>query len=223
MAQEGPLTPEKQLLRLIEKPEKGAGVETQKIKHHSLGLFSLRAWMGRFSFFKESIGKWFRGEGVCQFDVRAVNKILILSIFALLIYLISDVSLSLVNLEKGLDLDIEVKKSAEAARPPEASLLKAATFYLEQVRQKNIFEMGKAKKEDTEEAKTPSEESLHAAQNLRLVGISWSDDPDVMIEDTNVPRTYFVKRGEMIGDFKVQAIFKNKVILTREGEEIELK
>ena len=32
-----------------------------------------------------------------------------------------------------------------------------------------------------------------------------------------------VKRGEMIGEVKVQAIFKDKVVLTFGGEEVELK
>lgn len=222
MAQEGHLTPEKQLLRLIENPEtKGVGVQLSKIKHHSVRLFSFSAWMSRFSFFKESISKHFRGERVRPLDNRILNKILIACIATVFIYLIGDISFSLIKLEEMPDMDIEIKKGAEPAGVPETSLLKAATFYLEQVRGRNIFEMGHA--ETKEAVKHPSEESLQATQYLRLVGIAWSDDPDAMIEDINAMKTFFVRRGEMIGEFKVEAIFKNKVILSREGEEIELR
>jgi hypothetical protein len=44
-----------------------------------------------------------------------------------------------------------------------------------------------------------------------------------MIEDTKALRTFFVKRGEMAGEAKVQAIFKDKVVLSVGTEEFELK
>jgi hypothetical protein len=44
-----------------------------------------------------------------------------------------------------------------------------------------------------------------------------------MIEDTKELKTFFVKRGEMVGDAKVQAIFKDKVVLSLGKEEFELK
>lgn len=225
MAQEGPLTPEKQLLRLIEKPEaKGVGVQINKIKHQGVRLFSFGALAGRFSFFKESIGKWVKGGGGHYFDNRILNRILIVLISLALVYFISDVSFSLARLGKKPDISVELKKSAEPAGLPGTSLLKAAAFYLEQVRGRNIFEMGDTQPKEGEKTVQPSaEESLEASQSLKLVGIAWSDDPDAMIEDTKAMKTFFVKRGEMVGEFKVEAIFKNKVILTIGGEEIELR
>ena len=44
-----------------------------------------------------------------------------------------------------------------------------------------------------------------------------------MIEDKQSVKTFFVKRGQMIGPVKVEAIFKDKVVLSYEGEEIELR
>ena len=87
--------------------------------------------------------------------------------------------------------------------------------------------MGAPEVADTVDAKTevkpPSSGIIGVTQHLRLAGISWSDDPDAMIEDTRTKRTLFVKRGGMIGKIKVQAIFKDKVVLFYDGEEIELK
>ena len=71
--------------------------------------------------------------------------------------------------------------------------------------------------------KVVNQEVISAAQNFKLVGISWSNDPDAMIEDTKAKKTFFVKRGQMVGEFKVQAISRDKVILSYGQEEIELK
>jgi len=38
--------------------------------------------------------------------------------------------------------------------------------------------------------------------SLKLVGISMSDNPDAMIEDTKLQKTYFVKMGSMVGDLR---------------------
>ena len=46
---------------------------------------------------------------------------------------------------------------------------------------------------------------------------------DAMIEDTQALRTFFVKRGQMLGQVKVEAIFKDKIILSCDGEEAELR
>jgi type II secretory pathway component PulC len=72
--------------------------------------------------------------------------------------------------------------------------------------------------------KGPSSRIIEATQNLKLVGISWSNDPDVMIEDTQNHRTLFLKKGRLINnEIKVEAIFKDKVVLSYQGEEIELR
>ena len=73
------------------------------------------------------------------------------------------------------------------------------------------------------EMKVTSARILDATETLKLVGISWSNDPDAIIEDTKDTKTFFVKTGQKIGEVKVQAIFKDKVVLSYQGEETELK
>ena len=46
-------------------------------------------------------------------------------------------------------------------------------------------------------ANPPSQRITELIKNLRLVGISWSADPDVMIEDTNMQRTFFLKKARL--------------------------
>jgi len=226
MAQEGPLTPEKQLLKLIETPgAKGAGAQARKIKRGGLGLFSAGAWAGRLSFFKNSFGKWSRGGGGQPLSVRAVNRILILGIFAVFAYLITDITLSVADLDKEIDIGLDAKKITGSGGPSEESLLREVSFYLDQVRERDIFEMGRGSRDILmDDGKKVSEESLEKVRTLRLVGISWSKDPDAMIEDTDALRTFFVQVGDMVGDFKVLDISKDKVLLiSGEGEKLELK
>ena len=99
---------------------------------------------------------------------------------------------------------------------------KTAAYYFEKVAQRDIFKMG-PKPLPTEKQKVVSPVVTEATKNLKLVGISWSDNPDAMIEDTQAKRTFFLKRGQKIGKMKIQAIFRDKVILSYEDEEVILK
>ena len=43
--------------------------------------------------------------------------------------------------------------------------------------------------------KVVNQEVVNAAQNFKLVGISWSNDPDAMIEDTAAKKTFLSREG----------------------------
>ena len=112
---------------------------------------------------------------------------------------------------------------------------KKISDYLEGPRSRNIFSFGDIQievEEDEEEViaevAAPVEKTLSKAellaQNLELVGIGWSDNPDVMVKNIQANKMYFLKRGERIdGLIKVEAVFPDKVILTYEGKELELR
>jgi len=131
---------------------------------------------------------------------------------------------SVINLNKGSGLNFEIKESAASSAIPEVSLLKAGTYYLGKARARDIFKMVlTSEAEEPQETEITVSKILEASQNLKLVGISWSEDPDVIIEDTNQERAYFLKRGQKINDLTVKAIFKDKVILSYNDEEVEIK
>ena len=232
MAQEGHVTPEKQLLNLIEGSDsKKTKARVYAAKHHGLSFLSPAAWKGRISFFKQALTGIFKGGDFSQLDVRSINRLLGLSIFILAVYFTSSVYFSMINLKRTPNLNMEFQTDARTATLPESSSLKkAVSYYLEKVRQRSIFKMGAKKVEEAEKVADvdvkptgPSSAVIEATQHLKLVGISWSDDPDVMIEDTRALRTFFAKRGQHIGEIKVEAIFKDKIVLSYNGEEIELK
>jgi len=75
-------------------------------------------------------------------------------------------------------------------------------------------------------AENPQDETRKALstliKDLKLVGISWGKDPEVIIEDTKDNKTYFLKAGDTIGKFKIDTILKDKAILEAEGQKMEL-
>ena len=217
MAQDKQLTPEKQLLNLIEKPAVRGSLHAAAIKYHGLSLFSFAALKGRLAFLKNRISK----AGAPQLDIRVINGFLKLSVVILSLYFMINLFFFLFHLKQGLKINPE--KPGREGFAQVVSPLKAASYYLEQVRERDIFRMGQ-RKASVQGSKGPSQALLEATQYLRLVGISWSADPDVMIEDTKNQRTLFLKKGRTIdNDVKVEAIFKDKVVLSFRGEEVELR
>lgn len=231
MATERSITPEKQLLKLIEenKGKNPAAVQARALRRRGMGLVSLGAWLGRFSFSKD----WFRrrieslrGQSL---DIKSVNRILLLCACAFTLYFLASTTTALIQLSSPLDLDAPASGNGSSINLMERVFLKkAVSYYLEKMGERNIFQMGAVQKVTGADGvqtqmKVTSTQILDATENLKLVGISWSNDPDAIIEDTKDTKTFFVKTGQRIGDVKVQAIFKDKVILSYQGEETELK
>ena len=225
MAEERSLTPERELLKLIEEPgATGKGPSTKRgLKFFN--LFSPVALKARLSFLKAKFKGGLKPQSLINLEFRVVNRVLEFGIFLLLFYLVSNLVTSFVNLNRKSDLALKIKKSAASSELPEVSLLKAASYYLEKARARDIFKMGLATStvEAQDSSAAPVSRIAEASKKLKLVGISWSKDPDAIIEDTKAEKAYFLKRGQVVDDFEVKAIFKDKVILSYQGEEIELR
>ncbi len=61
-----------------------------------------------------------------------------------------------------------------------------------------------------------------AIQDLNLLGIVSGDNPQAIIEDKKSQKTYFLKKGDFLGDFELKDIQKGKVILDLSGQQFEL-
>lgn len=227
MVQKRFATPERELLKLIEdsKAEKGQVVQAVSIKRRNLSLLSLGAWKGRILFFRDRLRKWLRREKDHPADIRSANLVLILLVAALIFYLMTSVYLSMNELKKIPELKFKEEESTKTLTEtsPTVSITKnAVSYYLEKARERDIFVMGKKEVKD-ERYTAPTSKGIEATQNLKLVGISWSDDPYAMVENTKALKTYFVKRGDKIGKVVVDGVSRDRVILNYEGEKIELK
>lgn len=229
MAQEGSLTPEKQLLKIIEESKaKGgeAAVETQAAKHRNMSFFSPAAWLGRAAYFKDQFFKSFKGQGALQLDIKLVNKGLGGLIFILALYLIGNSYFSMVNLKKVVaSFQIGGKNGGKPQIADVNSVLKKEPdYYIEKVNERDIFTMLSKKKTGPEAVKEVTQEEIAAlSETLKLVGISWSNNPDAIIEDTKAARTFFLKKGQTISGAKIKEIFQDRVIMLYGDQEFELK
>ncbi len=231
MADGGQLTPEKQLLKLIEQSKdeqspslnvKIQGAKLDRAGKSFLSLGALRgALFGRFSFLKRSTAKKITASRQ-RFDLKRFNILLAVVAFCLLVYVAGDTVASALSLQKSPNFNFQ-KETSMAAESTPASSLKDSAYYLQKVSSRDIFKEGglAAKKETKKEAVS---QDNPIKNSLSLVGISWSQNPDVIIEDKTKQKTFFVKRGQMVGDsVKVEAIFKDHVILSYDGQEFELR
>lgn len=152
-------------------------------------------------------------------NLKILNILLGLAAIFLSIYLIVDFAFGSVNIDQFFKKLSKTKR----LRFEESSLTKVKPFlyYLEMIQRRNIFSPIVYK--TVEETKTEIRETMKSlTANIKLVGISWDSEPTAMIEDTKTLKTYFLKQGDIIGEFKVEEIFKDRVILSYKEGKFEL-
>ena len=234
MAEDKSVTPEQQLLKLIEGQKSGnagdaPGPENKSKKAGvSAGGFlkAPGALLAKLAFWKRRSKKRSLVKRTSPFGIREVNRALVVGAALLFVYVVFDAVASARNLQRPPNF-APVKDAKTAAKEATVAPLEEAFYFLQKVSSRDIFKEGK--KEPVAPVQTaPTEvnltESAEAVKNLALVGISWSSNPDAIIEDKSKQRTYFVKRGQEVGDgVKVEAIFKDHVVVTFEDREYELR
>jgi len=60
------------------------------------------------------------------------------------------------------------------------------------------------------------------SKGLVVVGINRGAIPDAIIENSEQKKTFFVKAGDMVNDLKVKEVKRDTVVLTYEGEDVEI-
>lgn len=152
---------------------------------------------------------------------------------SLLLILIVGVAV-LVGLEikKGMDImgagiDIQAERGmTDSMDGDKVHTVQKLPFYLAGVNRRNIF---RPYDEQIFADVSPVQELMtitRKTENLRLVGISWMDrveSASAMIEDTEKQVTYFLQKGEKIGNIEVKTIYADSVELALENEEMILR
>lgn len=110
--------------------------------------------------------------------------------------------------EKITESKIEVKSKA---RPYE--------FYLEGVKNRQIFGSPALKQEMGRPAIGLDTDLI---KDFNLVGIISGENPQAVIEDKKVQKTYYLSKGQFIGEFQIEDIQEGKIILNYQGQKFEL-
>jgi len=230
MAENKPITPEQQLLKLIEgqgKPDAEGKNASGKPKGRGVsgGSFAKipSAILAKLSFWKRRAKKKsFTRRS--PFSIGEVNKALVAATVVLFIYVVFDAAASARNLQRPPNFapmkEAKTKLLKETVQP-----LGESSYYLQKVSSRDIFHEGRVESPvKAAPAAVDTMQTAEAIEGLALVGISWSSNPDAIIEDKAKQRTYFVKRGQDVGDgVRVEAIFKDHVVVTFEDREYELR
>ncbi len=224
------ITPEKKLLDLIESPT-GQTFKEVKKRRGRISFVSPGALKGRFSFFRRFIANSLARHKIVL-DIKEVNLILTICIIGFVVYLSMSWTDTTGKLNQIPNLALELAPQKDVNSFSAVSLLKEFSHYSQIVNSRNIFELDLQNASQNEEQAdaieekviTPKDELMKLIEYFVLVGVSWSDDPVAMIENTDAKMTYFVRKGDDIKDsIKVKTIFIDKVILEYEGAELELK
>jgi len=214
-------TPEEQLLNLIEDGEGPSTLSLKRKKSSRFSFISLSALSTLLARFKIAIKDWLvqlKG-GIDEPNLKAWNKVLAVSAIILFVYLTADFTL------RRLDIKQFTKKAAaqkgRSFQDDAKADVRPFLYYLEMVQRRDIFSPVKLMS-----AENPQEEAKkllsELVKDLKLVGISWGKDPEVIIEDKKDNKTYFLKTGDTISKFKIDVILKDKVILESDGQKMEL-
>jgi len=215
-------TPERDLLKLIEEEGAHSAPAVTHAVRKGASFLSLGGLKGRFAFFAAAIGQGFKKE---EINIKVVNRFLMAGLCIIFILVVMDISTSSVSLKKQLDAAFSLKVTPVITDFKEKTFLKDSSYYLDKTKKRDIFyrvskEVAQAKQVDEH---SQIKEVVEKTANLRLVGISWSDNPDVMIEDIEVKKTFFLQTGDMIGDVLVDEIYSDRVVLNYQGQTTELK
>ncbi|MDP8297302.1 MAG: hypothetical protein RAP41_03865 [Candidatus Orphnella occulta] len=208
-------TPEEKLLKLIEKEDNNESVIFKRKKN----VFSI--FSGFWFFIQRIISQFINGvrNGVKEPNLKVLNRLFLVASICLLSFSVMDFVINRPNVQ---DAYKEGKRAREDNK--EGSILsKGRPFlhYLEMVQRRNIFSPIELKQEE-EDPKVQEKQLQEMVSKWGLVGISFDNEPMAMIEDKAAKKTYFLKKGDNIGEFKIEGIYENKVVLSYEDNTVEL-
>lgn len=120
----------------------------------------------------------------------------------------------------------EIKLSKAPDDKPEITLsglelekkTKPYEFYLQGLGKRQIFSANFAQEETT----TSPGVDTDLIKHINLVGIISGENPQAVIEDKNIHKTYYLNKGQSIGELQIEDIKEGRVILNCKGQRYEL-
>lgn len=94
--------------------------------------------------------------------------------------------------------------------------------YSESIGRRELFkpQQSEVRTERTSGAKIES--ASDKLKDLSLIGIIAGEKPQAVIEDKKIQKTYFLYKGQILNQMKLEEILEDRVILDFEGEKFEL-
>lgn len=160
----------------------------------------------------------------------SIRKVVLLIFLSACIYLIISFVFPWGGFKK-IELPRETKgkiqvRVIESQSKKEKEEIKSYEYYQGEIKNRRIF----AAPMQTQELERPMHEEkpvvtiniAELAKDLSLLGIIFGDNPQAIIEDKKSQRTYYVSKGQFIGEFQIEDVQEKKVILNCHGQKFEL-
>lgn len=195
------ISPEERLLRLIK--------QGTKKSFHSVSALPSQT--------KKPI---FAGALLSKFlKVRYLSNLLLFFLFLSLVVLTLNFILT--------SQPAEITVTSAASRPQDSEdkellpKMKPYDYYAQQIGKRQLFVPSMEKKEEGASS-TKSLTLREMAQDFTLIGIMEGQTPQAIIEDKKAKKTYFLNRGDYLGEIKINDIQEGKVTLEYQGETFDL-
>ena len=158
-----------------------------------------------------------------ELEPRVINKVLIAALGAITVIVVH----SAVNRRQDIAAITKAVSQTQgpAVMEKKVDTFKPVSFYLDTAKKRDIFTpVQQIEKKIAYQTKPILDKLKDLAANLILKGIAWGDIPKVMIGNKEEGKVYFLKEGQIIGatGIEVKTILRNKVVISYEGEELEL-
>jgi len=219
MAQDN-LTPEEKLLKIIENPQaerrKSPGANMGRGTGQKRGPGTgVSAWLSKYRIDKNTIK---------NLSLKTINKmVLVLCCIFTLFFIIDFISMGSSSVKKLSKL------AAEAAAPnvkeKKMNLIEASlTDTINLSKRHNIFSfLPPVGASSIAQAGTMPLEVEQLINNLKLVGIIWSNNPQAIIENTKEQKTYLLNAGDKLNILDVKKVLKDSIILGKDNQEWEIR
>ena len=161
--------------------------------------------------------------------IRQVNQILMGGIVIAGIFLVNEMRVGVILSGKRNNYNPAVINSKTLGKKMEALIpsVQGLPFYMASVNRRNIFQPHEKEQSANVVEVSPKNQRIRGKiTNYRLVGIAWFDSVEsasVMIEDTEKKVTFFLMKGEKLGDVFIKTIYADSAILGYENEEITIR
>jgi hypothetical protein len=98
------------------------------------------------------------------------------------------------------------------------SSIKPLEFYRAGIANQEMFHSQPAQ----EAARSTAAVSHDILNDINLIGVIAGDNPQAVIEDKKTGKTFYVSKGQLIGELQVEEILDGKIILNLNGQKFEL-
>lgn len=211
------IPPEEKLLRLI-RGQKQQSKVTAALPAAELSVST--AVKAAASYPKVTLAQWQALTNVVKKRFLFLNnkKIIWLSLIACGLYLIASLVYPWVGLEKIKLPQIAHNKDNLLRRTLKQNI-KPYEFYLKGIEGRQIFVS-----HSTQEAPTSTiaQAGTDLMKDLSVVGIISGESPQAIIEDKKTQKTYYVNKGQFIGQVQIADILEGKIIVNYQGQKFEL-